>query len=325
VQVRNSGTAGVVRLNTFAGIRLDRMSEKRDDRTWVEALERAPDTRFLALDQEDAIFVEADTSAPHWIDADTRATRFADVAATLLGVADGVAYFMLVLDETQTQALAAPVGMKRMILRDAGLLFESFDAGLFAYAKGVSHWQRETRYCPRCAAPLLLVASGHRAQCTNELCGRMHFPRTDAAIIVIVEHEGACLLGRQRGWPTGRFSTLAGFVEPGESLEDAVWREVAEEAGVDVVQSHYHSSQPWPLPASLMVGFTAIARSRDIRYRDEELEEARWFTPRDIVDGIADGSLVISSRLSVSYHLLEHWLALRDVDLGALVEAKQAG
>jgi NAD+ diphosphatase len=232
---------------------------------------------------------------------------------------------MLVLDETHTQALAARPGMRRMNLREAGLLFGPFEAGLFAYAKGISHWQRETRYCARCSSPLLLIASGHRAQCTNEACGRMHFPRTDAAIIVIVEHEGACLLGRQRGWPAGRFSTLAGFIEPGESLEDAVRREVAEEAGVDIIESHYHSSQPWPLPASLMVGFTAVASSRDIRFRDEELEEARWFTPQDIVDGIANGSLVISSPLSVSYRLLEHWLALQDVDLARLIEAKQAG
>ena len=129
------------------------------------------------------------------------------------------------------------------------------EAGLFAYAKGLAHWQRETRYCAHCGAPLQLVASGHRAQCTNADCGRMHFPRTDAAVIMLVEHDGACLLGRQAGWPVGRYSTLAGFVEPGEALEDAVRREVAEEAGVVVDEVRYHSSQPWPMPASLMIGF----------------------------------------------------------------------
>jgi NAD+ diphosphatase len=318
VQVRNRDAAGVVRLNTFAGIQIDRMSERRDDRLWIEELERSPGSRFLALDQEDAIFIDADRMAPHWIDAEMRALRYGDVTASLLGMAGETAYFMLVLDETHTQALAARAEVKRTTLREAGLVFDAFDAGLYAYAKGLSHWQRETRYCARCASPLQLVASGHRAQCTNETCGRMHFPRTDAAIIVIVEHEGACLLGRQRGWPKGRFSTLAGFIEPGESLEDAVRREVAEEAGVEVIEAHYHSSQPWPLPASLMVGFTATARSRDIRFRDQELEEARWFTPEDIVEGIADGSLLVSSPLSVSYRLLEHWLALRDIDLGSL-------
>jgi NAD+ diphosphatase len=148
----------------------------------------------------------------------------------------------------------------------------------------------------------------------------VHFPRTDAAVIVIVEHEGACLLGRQAGWPKGRYSTLAGFVEPGEALEDAVRREVAEESGVVVGEVRYHSSQPWPLPQSLMVGFTATAVSRVIRLRDHELEEARWFTPQDIVDGLADGSFLPSLRLSVSYQLLAHWLQQRaGLDLDALI------
>ncbi|WP_266159514.1 NAD(+) diphosphatase, partial [Dyella silvatica] len=206
-----------------------------------------------------------------------------------------------------------------MGLREAGLLLPADEAGLFAYAKGLAHWQRETRFCARCAAPLILVASGHRAQCTNDACGRLHFPRTDAAIIAIVEYQGACLLGRQTGWPEGRYSTLAGFVEPGESLEDAVRREIAEESGVIVGDVHYHSSQPWPLPASLMVGFTANAISPDIRLRDRELEEARWFTPQQIVDGLADGSFLTPTRLSVSYQLLSHWLKQRaGLDLDTL-------
>src|SRR6185312_17127378 len=152
---------------------------------------------------------------------------------------------------------------------------------------GLAHWQRETRFCPYCGSPLLLVAAGHRAECTNAECARLQFPRVDAAVIMLVEHEGACLLGRQTGWPPGRWSTLAGFVEPGEALEDAVRREVAEESGVIVDAVHYHSSQPWPMPASLMVGFIATAVSRAIRMRDRELEDARWFTPAQIAAGIA--------------------------------------
>ena len=160
----------------------------------------------------------------------------------------------------------------------------------------------------------------HRARCTNPVCSHLHFPRTDAAIIVIVEHKGACLLGRQASWPKGRYSTLAGFIEPGEALEDAVRREVAEESGVIVGDVHYHSSQPWPMPASLMVGFTATAISSEIRLRDGELEDARWFTPQQIIDGLADGSLGTPTRLSVSYQLLSHWLRERaGLDLDVLV------
>jgi NAD+ diphosphatase len=216
---------------------------------------------------------------------------------------------MLVLDDgDDIAALETALDARRAGLREAGLLLAADEAGLFAYAKGLAHWQRETRFCARCGSPVQLVSSGHRAQCTNPACGRLHFPRTDAAIIVIVEYQGACLLGRQAVWPAGRYSTLAGFVEPGEALEDAVRREVAEESGVIVGDVHYHSSQPWPMPASLMVGFTATALSPEIHLRDAELEDARWFTPQQIVDGLADGSLLTPPRLSVSYQLISDWL-----------------
>jgi NAD+ diphosphatase len=238
---------------------------------------------------------------------------------TLLGIADQRPHFLLVLDDTRRiDELEHALGARRMNLRSAGLQLAADEAGLFAYAKGLAHWQRETRHCARCGAPLQLVAAGHRAQCTNPDCARLHFPRTDAAVIMLVEHDGACLLGRQAGWPPGRYSTLAGFVEPGESLEDAVRREVAEEAGVIVDEVRYHSSQPWPMPASLMIGFIATAVSRRIDMRDHELEDARWFTPQQIVDGIADGSFLPSTALSISYQLLAHWLHRYGVDLDRL-------
>jgi NAD+ diphosphatase len=323
VQEQNRAAAASVRVNTFSGIKLDRASERRDDRLWVEGLEREPTTRFLVLDAAGEIFIDDTAQAPYWVPPEARESLLGDVPATLLGLSDdGAAWFMLAVDEMHGDRLTEALAAKRMGLRQAGMIFSAFDAGLFAYAKGVSHWQRETRHCARCGSPVLLVASGHRAQCTNSECGRLHFPRTDAAIIVIVEHEGACLLGRQRGWPAGRYSTLAGFIEPGESLEDAVRREVAEESGVEVIDCHYHSSQPWPLPASLMVGFTATARSRAINLRDKELEDARWFTPQQIVDGMADGSLLVSPSLSVSYQLLQYWLHERaGLDLDELVAA----
>ena len=309
------------RTNTFAGTILDRVSEHRDDPAWVAARLAEPGTRFIVIGPSGETLKVAQGDAPLWLDDATRQQHLAQLTPTLLGLADGRAYFMLVADAELIKALADSAQATSVDLRRAGLGFDPFDAGIFAYAKGLAHWQNETRHCAYCGAPGVLVASGHRVHCTNEGCGRLHFPRTDAAIIVIVEHEGACLLGRQRTWPPGRFSTLAGFIEPGESLEDAVRREVAEEAGVEVLDVHYHSSQPWPMPASLMVGFTAFARSREIRYRDQELEEARWFTPEDIRQGIADGSLLVSPSVSVSYRLLEHWLADRGYDLGAMVAA----
>lgn len=297
-------------LNIFSGLSLllDRMAERRDEAAWVAANAEAPHARFLLLDVEHRAYLRQDGDALRWLTVEERAAMVPDAAATLLGTAGEQAFFLLQLD-AEREDIEHTLGARRLPLRDAGLRLQAQEAGLFAYAKGLAHWQRETRFCASCGAPLRLVAAGHRAQCTG--CGKLHFPRTDAAIIVIVEHDGACLLGRQANWPPGRYSTLAGFVEPGESLEDAVRREVAEEAGVRVDEVHYHSSQPWPLPASLMVGFTATAHDRSIRLRDGELEDARWFTPEQIAAGLADGSFATPPRLSVSYQLIAHWLRER--------------
>lgn len=315
--------AAAPRPNTFSGLSLvlERNAEHRDEAAWIAAQANASNARYLLLDTAGDAFLRRDGEALRWLDAGERAQWFADAPVILLGIAHERPHFLLVAeDATQLDALEAALDARRSSLRHAGLLLSADEAGLFAYAKALSHWQRETRFCAHCSAPLQLVSAGHRAQCTNPDCARLHFPRTDAAVIMLVEHEGACLLGRQPGWPPHRYSTLAGFVEPGEALEDAVRREVAEESGVIVDQVHYHSSQPWPMPASLMVGFIATAVSRQIRMRDRELEEARWFTPEQIVSGIADGSFVPSMALSISYHLLAHWLQLRaGLDLDTLV------
>lgn len=300
--------------NTFAGLSLvlDRVAESRDESVWITEQARSPAARYLLLDAAGEAFLCRDREALRWLDVNEREQWLGELRASLLGMAHERPHFLLVVDDpAPIDELETALDARRASLRSAGLLLPADEASLFAYAKGLSHWQRETRHCARCGAPLLLVAAGHRAQCTNADCARLHFPRTDAAVIMLVEHDGACLLGRQAGWPPGRYSTLAGFVEPGEALEDAVRREVAEEAGVIVDEVHYHSSQPWPMPASLMVGFIATATSRQIRMRDHELEDARWFTPQQIVDGIADGSFVPSTPLSISYRLLAHWLQLR--------------
>ncbi|MDQ7994292.1 MAG: NAD(+) diphosphatase [Luteibacter sp.] len=321
---RHTPVEGRVRDNVFAGVAIDRMAERRDDRLWVEETERADDTRFLVLDSEGQAFVDERGEHPQWMTPVMRAERFGDVVSTLLGIANGTAWFTLVLDEAHAEIFVDLTSARRMSLREAGLILPAFEAGLFAFAKGITHWQRQTRFCSLCGAPTLVVASGHRVQCTNPDGPHMHFPRTDAAIIVIVEDGDRCLLGRQRGWPAGRYSTLAGFIEPGESLEDAVRREVREESGVEILHATYHSSQPWPLPASLMVGFTATARTREIILRDDELEDARWFTADDIVSGMRSGELGVPPPLSVSYRLIEHWLAQRNISLEELIASSPA-
>jgi NAD+ diphosphatase len=314
--------------NTFAGLSLvlNRVAERRDDGEWIAAQASAPDAQYLLLDAAGEAFVHRDREALRWLDQHDYESLGLGIPASFLGLIDTTPHFLLALDETApVDRLEAGLEARRVSLRAAGLQLAAVEAGLFAYAKGLAHWQREMRYCNRCGAALERVAAGHRARCTNPSVAHMHFPRTDAAVIMLVEYEGACLLGRQVGWPPGRYSTLAGFVEPGESLEDAVRREVAEESGVIVDEVHYHSSQPWPMPASLMVGFIATASSPHITLRDRELEDARWFTPQQIVDGLADGSFLPSMALSVSYQLLAHWLKQRaGLDLDTLVAGNQS-
>lgn len=307
------------RLNTFADITLDRAAEYRDDAVWLAEREAALDSRFLWLDEAGRMPVDSATGVPRWLDAGERMRWCPSASASLLGVSADRAHFLLRSAASDLPAVLNADGIEWIGLRQAGARLDAFDAGLFAYASALAHWQAVTRFCCSCGEPLEWVSAGHRARCTGAACGQWHFPRTDPAIIVIVEHAGACLLGRQAGWPEGRYSTLAGFVEPGETLEAAVRREVSEEAGVDVDACRYHSSQPWPFPASLMLGFTATARRREITLRDGELEDARWFTPEEIVTGIRDGSLLPSSRVSVAWRLLADWLRERaDIDLARI-------
>jgi NAD+ diphosphatase len=202
----------------------------------------------------------------------------------------------------------SPAGTRFEELRIVAALMPAEQAGLLGYARAMVTWRRTHRYCGRCGAKTVAAKSGHVLVCTNLPCRHEQFPRIDPAIIVLVSDGERALLGRQAAWPVGRYSTIAGFVEPGESLEDAVAREVLEETGVAVDEIRYHSSQPWPFPSSLMLGFSAHALTQEVHLRDQELEDARWFTRADIVNGVP----LLPPRLSISYRLIEHWF-----DVGA--------
>jgi NAD+ diphosphatase len=177
------------------------------------------------------------------------------------------------------------------------------EAGLLAYARAMIHWRETHRFCGRCGSPTRPSDGGHVLRCSNEACRSHQFPRIDPAVIVLVTDGERALLGRQAAWPPGRYSTIAGFVEPGESLEDAVAREVREETGVEVGAVDYHSSQPWPFPSSLMLGFTAYATRTDISRVDDELEDVRWWTRAEI----AGGAVALPITHSISFRLVEDW------------------
>ncbi|MDC0718081.1 NAD(+) diphosphatase [Nannocystis bainbridge] len=295
------------RNNVFAALALDRASERRDDAGWIETRRTAETTRYAVVRPDGKALVDATRRGLRLLAEAERAAWLATAPLFYLGEAEQVAHFAVAHAGDDEEPLARELGGQWMDLRAAGLALPAFDAGLFAYARGLLHWQTRARFCGACGSPTIFVSAGHRARCTNPACRIEHFPRTDPAIIVIVGWGDACLLGRQASWPPGRFSTLAGFVEPGETLEDAVRREVFEESGVTVAECDYHSSQPWPFPASLMLGFTAEAQGPELQV-GPELEAARWFTADEIVGSLADGSLVLPPPLSVSFRLIEHWL-----------------
>ncbi len=307
--------------HVFAGIALDRHAEERDDALWARTQAEDARARHLLLYEHPRdghrALIDASAAGLRLLSSVERRALLPQAGMTYLGEDARGPVFSIHVDAALGAALAAELGADDIDLRSAGMRMPAFDAGLFAYARALAHWQARARWCGACGAPLALQALGHRAQCTRESCAIEHFPRVDPAIIVIVGDGDRCLLGRQAHWPATRWSTLAGFVEPGESLEDAVRREVQEEAGVRVGDCAYHSSQPWPFPSSLMLGFIAQASDATIRI-GRELADARWFSVDDIVTGLEAGTLSLSPRLSVSHALIAHWLAGHGVDLETL-------
>ncbi|MDX1738635.1 MAG: NAD(+) diphosphatase, partial [Alphaproteobacteria bacterium] len=198
-------------------------------------------------------------------------------------------------------------------LREVGLLMGAEQGSLAAYARGMSHWHKTHKYCGSCGHKTQNLDSGHRRKCSNIACGRDHFPRTDPAVIMLVtDDDDRALLGRSANFKAHTYSTLAGFVEPGESLEQAVQREVFEEVGINCDNVKYHSSQPWPFPSSLMLGFTAHATSLDINVDPEEIEDARWFTREELIAGEASGKYLRPRKDSISWLLISDWLYAKD-------------
>ncbi|MGD2165189.1 MAG: NAD(+) diphosphatase [Anaerolineae bacterium] len=229
-------------------------------------------------------------------------------SAILLGEGKEHTYFAIGWPSDQeppSSAFSAAGTFRR--LRSVATLLDGEAAALLAYAKGMVHYHERHRFCPTCGAPTVPEEGGHLRVCTDLHCGSQDFVRTDPAIIVLVRTQDRCLLARQPTWPGNLYSIIAGFVEPGESLEAAVAREVEEEAGIQVKDVRYQSSQPWPFPRSLMIGFTATATTTAIRLNDGELEDARWLSREDIARELIQGELQLPSPISISHRLIESW------------------
>ena len=296
------------RRNRFTSVRLDRLAEYRDDVAWVEKAQASDAARFVPLWRSRSLLASTDEGQiAVYLNPNELSQLDAIAPPTLLGT-DGKRYFFAVsINDAQREEVLVKHPEAHFIdLRRASVDMDAKHAGVLAYAKALHYWQHRHTFCGACGSPNQLRCSGHKLVCTNEECARQSFPRIDPAIIVLVTHDDACLLGRNGKWPPKRFSTLAGFVEPGESLEDAVVREVFEEARVRLTEIEYVSSQPWPFPASAMCGFYAKAESRDCETSDE-LEELRWYTVSSLEEAVRNRDVLLSPPVSIAFRLLADW------------------
>jgi NAD+ diphosphatase len=222
----------------------------------------------------------------------------------LLGVGpDGVRY---VAAEVADEAELDDAGVEWADLRQLGVVLDDTESGLLTEAVALMRWHAVHPCCPRCGAPTEVVSAGWVRRCPRD--GSEHFPRTDPAVIMaVVDRDDRMLLGHNDAWPAGRYSTLAGFVEPGESLEAAVRREVLEEVGVVVGEVTYLGNQPWPFPASLMLGFIGRTDDPTVRTDDVEITDARWFTREQLAAALASGEVLMPPPVSIARRIIEHW------------------
>ena len=288
--------------NVFAGAFVDRIGERRKDREWLEHAAASPESRFVPVWGERCL-VGGDPPGAVLLERQQVAGFIDDDELIFLGLFRGHPAFAVAVQGDE--APLADYGSFEE-LRFLGTVLPPDEANLTAHARALVLWHASQVFCGVCGSPARPEAGGNSRICTNEDCARHVFPRVDPAIIVLVSNGDRCLLGRQASWPEARYSTIAGFVEPGESLEDAVRREVYEETNVRVGGIRYHSSQPWPFPSSLMLGFIAEATSEAISLNDGELEDARWFTRADLRSEFPK----LPFRISIARRLVDHWLEL---------------
>jgi NAD+ diphosphatase len=288
--------------NIFAGPYLDRAAHLRQDPAWFAAALADERSRAIPVWNSRSLIAEGDTPRAVYLElSHIPPERLNGTDLILLGRFGDTSYFAYEIESIEPPRVLP--GARFEDLRVVASLLPIDEAGLLGYARAIISWRRRHRFCGTCGAKTVAAKSGHVLVCSDPSCRHEQFPRIDPAIIVLVSDGERALLGRQASWPIGRYSTIAGFVEPGESLEDAVAREVLEETGIEVDRIEYHSSQPWPFPASLMLGFTAHALTSEVHLRDQELEDARWFSRADI----ASTGALLPPRQSISFRLIEHW------------------
>jgi NAD+ diphosphatase len=291
---------------TLSGGRLDRLHDRRSEQEWLA--EHCGSHGSVHLTWQGQVVIRDNVPAPF------PATEMSHHDShVFLGEIDGHLHWTLDVSDQPREAVEAllPEGASIVALREASTHLSEDDGNILAFAAGMSYWHRTHQFCGSCGAATTSATGGHERKCTE--CSVVHWPRTDPAVIMLVVDvaNDRALLGRQKIWPERMYSTLAGFVEPGESLEDAVARETYEEAGIRVGKIHYWCSQPWPFPRSIMLGFHATYRSGEVVPHPTEMDDARWFTRQELLDaremGIR-GNPMFPPSIAISRVLIDAWL-----------------
>jgi len=299
----------------FAGNPLNRSSEKRTDAAWIESRRRDPSSLILPMWRLEPFLLEPKESGgttelglvrPEIVDS----MASAEAACIFLGLDGDRAVFAQDLATAGDPANASPLaGMGYFRdARTAAQMVSIKDAAIIAQAKAMIDWHQRHGFCPRCGAPTRMVDAGYRRLCGK--CNAEHFPRVDPVVIMLATHGEECLVGRGKQFPRGMFSALAGFVEPGETIEEAVRRELMEEAAVKIGEVTYYATQPWPFPSSLMIGCFAKALTREAKADDIEIAEVRWIersAARELIEGKPVDGVRVPPPIAIAHHLIRAW------------------
>ena len=292
----------------YSGGVIDRCASQRTEPGWADAILAKASTRLIPMWRDQCV-VSGEPAVPVIVPAaEAGAVLNAAAEVVFLGLDDHGGIFAADLSSASESLAAEAAGGERVLdVRALVGTLSPAEAALLGYARGLLYWHRHQRYCGSCGSPTRIGHGGHLRTCQNEACARLHFPRVEPAVIMLVENRGRCLLARHKGSAAGSYSTLAGFVGVCESLEDAVRREVAEETGVPVGSVTYMASQGWPFPSGLMIGFRATALAESVHVDGEEVIEARWFTRAELTEH-AKAAGRLGREDSIDRYLLRSWL-----------------
>jgi len=294
-------------LNFLTTSYLDRMAGIRFKKQDFSELIHSPEARFIPVKDGENLLIENDATNPVFLKtSELNNIGINEENCHLLGTKDGQTFFVLDLNKIENH-FKPDSGAEFISLRKSKLNVKDWTGSLLAYSNALISWHNNHGFCGKCGSETRSAELGQARFCTNKHCEAPHYPRTDPAIIVVVTRGDKCLMARKAEWPEGMFSVVAGYVDHGESLEDTVVREVMEETSIKVNSVHYHSSQPWPFPYTLMVGFFAEAENVDIQVDPHELEVAKWFSREDIIKGLKDGSHKLPTNFSISRKLITDW------------------